>query len=57
VSPGRRRPDETARLRGACPRMGAGWAVFDKTRIAGSVRASNHGATKRTKRAQKNDLE
>jgi hypothetical protein len=27
-----------------------GWAVFDKPRIAGSVCASNHGATRGTKR-------
>jgi hypothetical protein len=35
------------------PAAGAGWAVFDKTRIAGSVRASNHGATTGTKRTHK----
>src|SRR5271165_3404898 len=32
---------------------GAGRAVFDKPRIAGSVRASNHGATRGTKRTRK----
>jgi len=31
--------------------------IFDNPRIAGSVRASNQGATKWTKRTQENDLE
>ena len=35
------------------PGSGAGRAVFDKPRIAGSVRASNHGATTGTKRTRK----
>ena len=52
----RRRPDVAAPFRGECPASGAGRAVFDKTRIAGSVRASNHGATTGTKRTPKNDL-
>jgi hypothetical protein len=53
VSPGRRRPCETARLAGACARIWRRMAVFDKPRIAGSVRASNHGATTGTKRTHK----
>jgi hypothetical protein len=39
------------------PGFGAGRPVFDKPRIAGSVRASKHGANMGTNRAQKNDLE
>ena len=35
------------------PVSGAGWAVFDKTRIAGSVRPSKHGANMWTKRTRK----
>jgi hypothetical protein len=35
------------------PASGAGWAVFDKPRIAGSVRASKHGANKGTNRTHK----
>jgi hypothetical protein len=31
------------RFRGACPRIGRQTGAFDKTRIAGSVRRSNHG--------------
>jgi len=35
------------------PASGAGWAVFDKSRIAGSVRPSKHGANMWTKRTRK----
>jgi len=42
---------------GASPRIGRRAGRFDKTRIAGSVRASNHGAAMETKRARENNLE
>jgi hypothetical protein len=41
---------------GECSASGAGRAVFDKPRIAGSVRPSKHGANMRTKRTRKDDL-
>jgi hypothetical protein len=42
---------------GRVPPHRAPGGLFDNPRIAGSVRASKHGANVGTKRAHKNDLE